>query len=255
MFFILSKLFLFLFSPFTWILVILGFAFFWKREPWRKRFKWMSIVLLLLFTNSFVFLEFCRLWEIQGVKRATVGHYDVGIVLTGMAEYNNDLEEISIRRGADRIWQALNLYHDGKIDKILLSGDNGYISDRGLHEAQQMKAILVKWGVPGNDIITENKSRNTYENAVETKKILERSYPHLEKRLLITSGTHMRRSLACFDKLGFPCDPYSTDLHTGPKRAYYWDQYIVPDVSTLSDWNKLMKEWVGYITYDLIGYI
>ena len=215
----------------------------------------MSIVLLLLFTNSFVFLEFCRLWEIQGVKRATVGHYDVGIVLTGMAEYNNDLEEISIRRGADRIWQALNLYHDGKIDKILLSGDNGYISDRGLHEAQQMKAILVKWGVPGNDIITENKSRNTYENAVETKKILERSYPHLEKRLLITSGTHMRRSLACFDKLGFPCDPYSTDLHTGPKRAYYWDQYIVPDVSTLSDWNKLMKEWVGYITYDLIGYI
>ena len=215
----------------------------------------MSIVLLLIFTNSFVFLEFCRLWEVQGIKRTSVGHYDVGIVLTGMAEYNNDLEEISIRRGADRIWQALNLYHDGKIDKILLSGDNGYVSDRGLHEAQQMKAILVKWGVPGNDIITENKSRNTYENAVETKKILERSYPHLEKRLLITSGTHMRRSLGCFEKIDFPCDPYSTDLHTGPKRAYYWDQYIVPDVSTLSDWNKLMKEWVGYITYDLIGYI
>jgi uncharacterized SAM-binding protein YcdF (DUF218 family) len=255
MFFILSKLLLFLFSPFTWIFVFIGLAFFWKRDPWKKRFKWTVVVLILLFSNSFIFLELCRKWEVHTTSRTELEKHDVGIVLTGMAEYNNDIKELSIRRGADRIWQSLNLYHEGKIAKILISGDNGYISDRGLHEAKQMKEILIKWGIPENDIIAEEKSRNTYENAVESKKILERSYPHLEKRLLITSGSHMRRSLACFEKLDFPCTPYSTDLYTGPKRSYHWDQYFVPNVSTLTDWDKLIKEWIGYITYDIVGYI
>lgn len=255
MFFILSKLLLFLFSPFTWLTVCIVGAFFWKREPWKKRFKWSAIIIFLFFTNNVIFLEFCRSWEVPGKKISTLANYDVGIVLTGMAEYNTDLEELSIRRGGDRIWQALNLYHKGKIKKILITGDNGYVSDRGLHEAAQFKQVLVNWGIPEQDIITEEKSRNTYENAVETQKIIERSYPHLKKRLLITSGTHMKRALACFEKLEFLCDPFSTDLHTGPKRNYFWDQYLIPDVSVLSDWNKLTKEWFGYLTYDIVGYL
>jgi uncharacterized SAM-binding protein YcdF (DUF218 family) len=213
------------------------------------------LILFVLFTNSVIFLEFCGAWEVPGKKISSLGKYDVGIVLTGMAEYNTDLEELSIRRGGDRIWQALNLYHKGKIKKILITGDNGYVTDRGLHEATQFKKVLVSWGIPEQDIITEERSRNTYENAVETKKILERSYPHLKKRLLITSGTHMKRSLACFEKLEFPCESFSTDLHTGPKSTYYWDQYLIPNVSVLSDWNKLTKEWFGYLTYDIIGYL
>lgn len=255
MFFILSKLLLFLFSPFTWLVICVMGAFFWKKEHWRKRFKWLSIIILFFFTNNVIYLEFCRAWEVDGTPISKVRKHDVGIVLTGMAEYNNDLNTLSIRRGADRIWQAMNLYHEGKIDKILISGDNGYINDRGLHEAKQMKEILIKWGVPAIDIISEEKSRNTYENAVETRKILVQSYPHLKRRLLITSGTHMRRSLACFEKIEFPCTPFSTDLYTGTKRNYYWDQYIVPDVSVLSDWHKLLKEWFGYMTYDVIGYL
>jgi uncharacterized SAM-binding protein YcdF (DUF218 family) len=255
MFFILSKALLFVISPFTWfILSILG-AFFLRKEHWRKRCKWISIALFLVFTNSVIFLEFSRLWEIPGTKIADVKKYDAGIVLTGMAEYNSDLDVISIRRGADRIWQALTLYHKGKIKKIIITGDSGYVTDKGLHEAKQIKAVLVGWNIPEKDIITEEISRNTHENAVETKKLLDRSYPHMSKFLLITSGKHMRRSKACFDKVGLKCDTYSTDLYTGPKRAYFWDQYIVPDVSTFSDWNQLIKEWVGYVSYDMIGYI
>lgn len=255
MFFLLSKILLFLFSPFTWLSICLAGALFWKKEPWKKRFKWLTISLFFLFTNQVIFLEFCRSWEVPGKKITSLNTYDVGIVLTGMAEYNNDIETLSIRRGGDRIWQALNLYHSKKISKILITGDHGYVTERGLHEAMQFKEILIKWGIPEQDIITEEKSRNTYENAAETKKILERSYPHLKKRLLITSGTHMKRALACFVKIDFPCESFSTDLHTGPSRNYFWDQYIIPDVSVLSDWNKLTKEWFGYITYDIIGYL
>lgn len=255
MFFLLSKLLLFLLSPATWMMACFLGALFLKREQWRKRLKWSALVIFIVFSNNVLFLEFCRLWEVPGKRIEQVEKYDVGIVLTGMAEYNNDLSVLSIRRGADRIWQAITLYKKGKISKIFISGDHGYVTDRGLHEAKQFKAVLVDWGIPETDIITEDLSKNTYENAVETKKILQRSYPHLQKRLLITSGLHMKRAAACFDKIDFSCDTYSTDLHTGKKRNYYWDQYIVPDFSVFVDWTKLTKEWFGYLTYDIVGYL
>ena len=255
MFFILSKALLFLTSPFVWMIGFMLAAFFHKKEIWRKRSKWITLSIFLLFSNNVIFLEFCRLWEIPGTKIENVKPHDVGIVLTGMGEYNNDLDVVSIRRSGDRIWQELSLYHKGKIQKILITGDNGYVTDRGLHEAKQIKEVLVSWGIPKEDIITEEKSRNTYENALETKKILSTRYPHMNSFLLITSGTHMKRSFACFKNQEMRCTPFSTDLHTGPTRGYYWDQYIIPDVSTFSDWNKLTKEWVGFIIYDIIGYL
>lgn len=195
------------------------------------------------------------MWEVHGTKMKDVGNYDVAIVLSGMAEYNNDLGEISIRRTGDRIFQAITLYKTGKVKKLMISGDSGYITDRGLHEAAQLKELLVKWGIPATDIITEEVSRNTHENAAESKKILERSYPHLKKILLVTSGMHMRRSLACFKKEGLECDTFSTDLYSSPKGGYFWDQYIIPDVGTFATWTKLLKEIVGYVTYDIAGYI
>lgn len=255
MFFILSKALLFITSPFNWFILSVAGYFFWKREPWRKRFKWTAIILFIFFSNTVIFSEFCRKWEMHGTRFSEVKNYDAAIVLTGMAEYNSDLEVISLRRGGDRIWQALTLYHKGKIKKIIISGDNGYVSDKGLHEAKQMKEVLVAWGIPENDIITEEVSRNTHENALETKKLIDRSYPHLNKLLLITSGTHMRRAKGCFDKVGLKCDTFSTDLFTGPKRNYFWDQYLFPNLSNFQDWAVIMKEMVGYVTYDMIGYI
>ena len=77
----------------------------------KKRSFVSGVAVLLLFSNSVIFLEFTRIWEVNGVKIDHIEHYDVAIVLGGMAEYNNDLERLSIRRGGDRLWQAIHLYH------------------------------------------------------------------------------------------------------------------------------------------------
>lgn len=211
--------------------------------------------MFILFTNTAILSEAFRLWEIPGQRISETKSYDVGIVLTGMAEWNDDLDVLSIRRGADRIWQALTLYHKGKIKKILITGDNGYVTDRGLHEAAQLRNVLINWGIPRQDIITEEKSRNTHENATETKKILDKTYPHYTQFLLITSAKHMRRSLACFEKEGLHCDTFTTDHYSGPKRNYQWNQLILPSHDNFDGWDTLIKEMVGYLAYDLVGYI
>ena len=242
-------------SPFNWLIVLLGLAIFSKNETWRKRFKWIATVCFFLFTNTVILSEFFRIWEIQGTRIEKVKSYDVGIVMTGMAEWNSDLDVLSVRRGADRIWQALTLYHKGKIDKILITGDNGDVFDRGLHEAKQMRKVLVSWGVPRKDIITEEKSRNTHENAQETKKLLQNNFPDVHKFILVTSAKHMRRAQACFRKEGVKCDVFTTDHYSGPKHRYLWNQYLIPNYECFEGWDSLMKEIVGYIIYDLMGYI
>lgn len=255
MFFVLSKALLFLLSPFFWLVVCTGALLFVKHERWKKRLKWTALSLFIFFSNSIIFSEFCGLWEVPGKRFEQVGQYEVGIVLGGMSEYNGDLDVISLRRQGDRLFQAVTLYHKGKVKKLLISGDSGHITDRGLHEARQMKEILLEWGIPEEDILAEEFSKNTHENAEETAKILQRKKLNDSKLLLITSGIHMRRSLACFKREGLNCDSFSTDLYTNQTGNYHWDQYIIPNVDNFLQWHKLLKEIVGYITYDLKDYI
>ncbi len=255
MFFLLSKVLLFLLSPFFWLMLSIALYFFWKNPRWKKTLKWTSVGIFLFFTNSVIFSLFCGTWEYPGIKEKQLKKHDVAIVLGGMSEYNNDLETLSIRRPGDRIFQAVTLYKKGKVKKILISGDSGHLSDRGLHEARQMKEVLVTWGIPETDIITEEKSVNTHENAVETCKLLRQSYPEMKSFVLVTSGMHMRRALGCFQKEGLKVTPYPTDLYTNRTQNFYWDQYLFPNVSNFVLWQKLLKETVGYVTYDVVGYI
>lgn len=216
--------------------------------------KWTAVGLFLFFSNSVIFSSFCSLWEVPGTKIAEIKQHDLAIVLGGMSDYNNDLNELTIYRQADRIFQAITLYKKGKVKKILISGDSGYITDRGLHEARQMKALLVKWGFPPEDILTDEISRNTHENAVESAKIIQKN-SELKSYILVTSGTHMKRSLACFEKQGLHCTPFSTDLLTNQSGNYHWDQYIIPNMDNFSYWNKLLKESIGHLAYSMVGYI
>lgn len=172
-----------------------------------------------------------------------------------MAEYNSDIEALSIRRQGDRLIHAITLYKKGLVKKLLITGDSGFITDRGLHEAKQMKALLLDWGIPETDLITEEESINTHQNAEYTVRLLKQKYPELKRVILVTSGIHMRRSLACFEKEGLKCSAYSTDLYSNQSGIYYWDQYFVPNFSVMLDWNKLMKEITGYVAYDVVGYI
>lgn len=240
--------------PFSWALVLFLLVFVLKSKKWKRRCLIASFSVLLFFSNTVIFKEFARMWEVKGKSYNEVGHYDVGIVLGGMAEYNNDFNRLSIRRGGDRIWQAIALYKRGKIDKILISGDDGVVIDRGLKEAIQFKKELLVWGIPDEDILIETTSKNTYQNALMTIQLLHKKYNKTPRCLLITSALHIKRARACFSKLGFYVVPFPTDHYTGPNRAYHIDEYFVPSVETMAHWGRLIHEWVGFIMYKISGY-
>ena len=254
MFFILSKMLSALLSPFLWLMLLWIFYVWVKAKRPKQLLLWLSISLSILFSNSFIVGTFVALWEIPGTKTDELKTFDYGIVLSGMFEYNAALDRLSARRGSDRLWQAIHLYHRGKIKKIILSGDSGYIFKGGLHEATQLKALLTEQNIPDRDILIENKSRNTHENAEETFKLIKKKGLVSSSFLLITSAIHMRRAEACFQKEGLECSTFSTDHYYDPSSTFSLTS-IIPSAEAFVMWKRMIKEWIGTLIYKILGYL
>ncbi len=255
MFFILSKILAFIITPVIWIIAMLLFAIFSKNPKKKKRFLIICVSLFLFFTNSFIQTEFMHLWEVPAkIKTELRESYDAGIVLSGMISYDPKMGRLQFNRGIDRLLQAIDLYKKGIIKKILITGGSGSIANQETKEAPLIKVFMMSVGIPEEDIITENQSKNTHENAIMTKIELDK-LTLSGHYLLITSAVHMRRSLGCFKKAGIPVDSYSTDRYTGETRHWAFDFLFIPNTDAMSGWNTLLHEIMGYISYAVAGYL
>ncbi len=99
-----------------------------------------------------------------------------------------------------RINEAIKLYKQNKISKILVTGGIGYFNkDKTNTEANIMKEYLLKNKIPTKDILIENKSRNTKENIIYSVNLLKEKYD-LSKTtiLLISSDYHIKRCKLLF---------------------------------------------------------
>lgn len=102
-----------------------------------------------------------------------------------------------------RVDEALRLYNEDLIDKLVLTGGIGFLNkDRKIPEALKMREYLLKHNVPDSDIIVESKSRSTFENVELFLKILKEQYNLDETTFaLITSDFHLKRCMATVSKL------------------------------------------------------
>ena len=180
--------------------------------------------------------------------------YEAGIVLGGMLEYDVQFNRIQFRQGADRLFQAVELYKTGSIRKIFFVGGSGSIEFAHLKEGMFVRRYLRTIGIPEKDIWIENESRNTRENAVNAHELLSQKKYTGGKFLLITSGRHMRRAMGCFKTVGIDVTPYSVDRDASPVRRFTFDHLLIPDAATLLKWEALFHEWIGMITYKVKGY-
>jgi uncharacterized SAM-binding protein YcdF (DUF218 family) len=117
------------------------------------------------------------------------------IVVLGGGELLDEVDASdckSPRATGTRLCFGRSLYQARRAPIILLSGGDG--------EAAQMAADLAQQGMPRADMLTENRSHDTYENALYSARILRQI--GARRILLVTSAIHMRRAAACFRKQG-----------------------------------------------------
>jgi len=253
MFFIASKLLNFILSPVIWIFILLILSIIARDGKRRKRRFIGGLTLFFVCSNSFITNEIVGLWELKAIKNSDLSHFDYGVVLGGMASYDAHLQRINFFGSSDRLLQAMELYKTGKINKILIVSGSGNLFDQTVKEADFLREYLIIIGFPAKDIIIENQSRNTYENARFAANYLNRT-PKKPSALLITSAVHLRRSIACFRKAGVEVTPYATDRLTGG-RQFNFDQIFRLTEDAIEKWDCLSHEVFGYLMYRIMGYL
>ena len=256
MFFILSKLLGYFIKPFNLIILFLLISLFIKNKEWKKRIRWFSLALFLVFSNGIIFNECLLLWEKPAISISELDDdYDLAVVLGGITNVDREPKDrLFFHKGADRVTHALNLYHAGKVKKILFTGGNARLFEDPNRDNSPIFDFYVMCGVAPEDIIIESSSRNTRENAFFVKDLVKKNTKN-GKVILITSAFHMRRSEGCFKKAGIDVTGFSTDFYTVlPKDRFGFDRFI-PSSDILSNWNFLIKEWIGYAVYWTAGYI
>ena len=255
MFFVLSKTLSFLVLPLTMVFIPFVLSVVIKKQPWKKRFFWTGFILLVFFSNDFISNEAMKAWEVDPKPFSEMRPYTLGIVLTGATQsFLQPNDRVYFHRGADRVTHTIQLYKLGLIKQILISGGTGLLIKEGEPEADKFKKVMIMAGVPENDILIENKTRNTGESAIAVKKIIDSLRYEPKDCLLITSAFHMRRSMACYNKAGLNVDPFSTDFYGVPGKLLI-ASLVMPSIQGFIIWEKLFKEWTGLIAYKLAGYV
>jgi len=241
--FFLSKFLLFVIRPLVWIGVLAIYALFAKNKRNKRRTLIAALVLLLFVSNKAILGVVAGWYE---PKSPVLKHYDIGLLLGGFSSFNEETKALKAEFSGDRLVQTIKLYHQGTIDKILMSGGSGSLLERNQPEALYTHTYLKAINIPDSAIIIEKNSRNTKENFIYANKILNSLNKPNAKILVITSAWHIPRTKLLAEKQGMKnIDYYPTNSLND---NFTVEDYLLPQSSAIFGWELLIKEWVGYLS-------
>ena len=263
MFLYLSKLLPLLIFPLSLACLLIVAGLFLHRHKTAQRVVLIAaLALLILAGNGRVARVLVQSLEWQYFPPAEFEGAQVAVVLGGGGQAHEfPRATAELNDGGDRMLYAAWLYQQGIVDHLILSGGAIDFLGGSKPEAAGMAQVLAIMGVPADALTLESGARNTYENAVNVKRILEER--DIERVLLITSAQHMPRSAAIFRKQGIDIIPAPTDYHVTRsefERSRSADLGafllgLLPTSSSLEDTSSALREYLGILIYRLRGWL
>jgi SanA protein len=132
---------------------------------------------------------------------ADVPHAEVAIVPGALVKPDGEMSAML----ADRVRQAAALWHAGKVEKILVSGDHGTWK---YDEPDTMRRALVRDGVAPRDVVEDHAGFDTWATMVRARSIFG-----VRDAVVVTQGFHMPRALYLADAAGIDASGLTADLH------------------------------------------
>jgi SanA protein len=131
----------------------------------------------------------------------------------------------------DRVTTAANLYFAGKVEKLLMSGDNRFVS---YNEPEAMRQLALKLGVPYEAIVLDYAGRRSYDTCYRAKAIFQ-----VDQAILVTQAFHMPRVIYSCNSLGVDVVGVESDLRIYRKSSVlYWNaRELLATVAALWDIN------------------
>jgi uncharacterized SAM-binding protein YcdF (DUF218 family) len=127
---------------------------------------------------------------------------------------------------------------------VIISGGSVWRGSQA--EASIARRYMIDLGIPAHRILVEARSRDTFQNAANTTDMLTAS--GFKRPILVTSASHLRRSVWCFEKAGQTVQPFPADRHTYAGKSYHWTAFLPRSFSVVS---AALHEYLGLVYYRL----
>jgi len=161
----------------------------------------------------------------QTFSKDTVSARPVAIVFG--AEVKKDGTPSVVLR--DRVETAAALYKSGKVEKLLMSGDNRFVD---YNEPESMRRYALALGVPDANIVLDYAGRRTYDTCYRAKRIFG-----VNSAILVTQGFHLPRALFLCNALGVDAIGVEAENYYYLKRLrLYWNmRELLATVQSVGD--------------------
>jgi uncharacterized SAM-binding protein YcdF (DUF218 family) len=243
------------------VLMVAALVLWWRKSRWTPLPIVGALIVLLVASNPWVSTTLARSLEWRYLPEGELPQAEAIVLLGGSTRPADPPRPMAdVTEAGDRVFYAAKLYKDQKAPLIIATGGRIDWMGGGQPEAADMAQLLEFMGVPATAIIQEPKALNTYQNAVNVKKILQDR--GIERVLLVTSALHMPRSLAIFKRQEIEAIPAPTDFliarreienRSSSSLSIFYT--LIPDLEPLNTTTKAIKEYIGFAVYRLRGWL
>jgi uncharacterized SAM-binding protein YcdF (DUF218 family) len=252
-FFKLSKLFWFLVQPGNLIVLLLVTALLLERTRWRRGAHILvaSVTVFLLAALVLPLDQWlARPLESRFAPATLPGCID-GILVLGGGEMprittNRDMPTTN---DEGRYTAAVALLRQFPTARIVFSGGSSTLLVPDAAEAEPAQAIFAQLGVPATSITLEGDSRNTWENLVNSQRLVQPKPG--ETWVVVTSAIHMPRTIGIARALNWPLLPWPTDYKTTAAPTAPLLHWSLAQSLTIFD--SAVREWIGLAVYRITG--
>lgn len=250
--YVLSKLLWFVLRPgtFALLLSLLGLAAMWRGRRWGR---WPLLAGLGFFVMVLATpvgpLMLIPLEERFARPATPPAHVDGVIVLGGAVDQTlTEARGIPALNGAaERMTEAVVLARQYPNARIVFTGGQGSLVHGTQTEADVARLLWSRMGLAEARVTYEDQSRNTHQNAVLSKALVQPAAN--ETWLLVTSASHMPRSVGVFRRAGWNVVPWPVNYRTGRSFAALYD---APFPERIGQFEGALREWVGLAAYWLM---
>ncbi len=227
-----------------------------RRTTWVRRFAFFTLLLLFLTATpllSTTYIAWLEGWypPFQTTSPLKVDAIVVlagGVFAKGSLRPSDDVSDASRQRTAC----GADLWRQGLAPRLVLTGGDATVLHTGPIESHAMKRWAQRLGVPESAILVEEKSRTTYENALQTKAILGAG--HI---LLVTAAYHLPRAVGLFEKQGFVVTPVACGYESKHTPSQAWAEStlfdFLPTAKSLLLTTQAVDEAAGILVYRIAG--
>lgn len=254
MFFVLSKLLDLFTMPLTYtVFCLIAALLFYRKSQIGRTCLIVGVILLFVCGTPFIPNVLTRQLEHAYEIPTSLPHVDAIVVLSGILELpKSSPAYLEFNDGVERIVIGMQLLREDIGDVLIISGGSGDLYNQKTREAVLLRQFAIEFGIPEDKILIEPDSRNTYENAANTKTLMDQY--GFSSSILITTAIHLPRSVGCFNKVGLHPIPYPVDFMLPPQPTFHISD-LVPSIGNFIHITRAFHEYIGLLMYKINGYI